>query len=187
MESTTHQPPLIRLPAELRNTIHEPVLCGGVIHVDAHTPLPIFLGLRLTCRQIHDETKLLLLSKNIIHVDSGLYLQKWLSKRDIHQQAAISTMRLGYMTSLWWGDNSQDWHPDFCRYPRHNQQLHESLAMLPSLRNIVLRVKASASKGRYPTARSAGASDILPFLLDEFEDVEARYSWCFSLDGVCYC
>jgi hypothetical protein len=82
---------LLELPAELRNMIYHYVLDGESIYAYSITRGKTYLGLLLSCRQIYQETELLLYSVSIFPIDFG-DLGDWLSDRTDRQLAVISSI-----------------------------------------------------------------------------------------------
>ncbi|KAF2831193.1 hypothetical protein CC86DRAFT_271354, partial [Ophiobolus disseminans] len=85
------QSPLLRLPGEIRNAIYKYALCHRVINVNGDPTTSSLLGLTRTCRQIYNQTEILLYSQNKFQMFSRLELAPWLSKRTTRQLSVIST------------------------------------------------------------------------------------------------
>jgi hypothetical protein len=92
MQSLSHQSPLLRLPAEIRNQIYEYVMCNQTIAINARPPRSVF-SLPRTCRQIYHETELLFYSGNMFQTREDIVLKEWLAARSARQLAAIQSVQ----------------------------------------------------------------------------------------------
>jgi hypothetical protein len=105
----SRDPLLLRLPAELRNTIYEHALGHPEYEITSslNTITKIAspsLGLLRTCRQIHNETVSLFWVSSTFDCHHGLrYLHMWLETQSFDRQAVVSSIRLGFYIELQWG------------------------------------------------------------------------------------
>jgi hypothetical protein len=101
-------PPLLRLPAELRNNIYEYALGRPEFQVTCKLDMIIrnaspSLALLRACRQTHIETTSLFWSISTFDCHLGLqYMRLWLETQSLSRQAAISSVKVRFMTDLEW-------------------------------------------------------------------------------------
>jgi hypothetical protein len=106
------QSPLLRLPAEIRNEVYKYALCDQVLDVDGKSAERNLFGLTLACRQLYQETELLIYSRNTLRIKDGPKFEKWLKKRTGPQLAAISTIKLAYCMDIRGSLVHGGWHKD---------------------------------------------------------------------------
>ncbi|KAJ4987365.1 hypothetical protein SVAN01_07103 [Stagonosporopsis vannaccii] len=106
MSSTTKSSPLLFLPAELRNIIWTLVLGETIVSIDCEIRIPWGirvknstakqhnLALLRTCRQIHNETRLLPFILNTFQFRSEDVFKPWLARFKPEQRLAIAQIRL---------------------------------------------------------------------------------------------
>jgi len=149
-------------------------LCGQMIGVCTGSPQSNFLGLPMTCRQIHHETKFLIYWNNTFRTNFGDRLLDWLYTRTIHQLSVITTIRFEAKMFFSGLSESQQWR--FVNRFRAfaTPEMHLCLVMLPSLRAVVLRVETVAFQHQGVPYHGPSRSDMLHLLLNEINEVEER-------------
>ncbi|KAF2118392.1 hypothetical protein BDV96DRAFT_643639 [Lophiotrema nucula] len=99
------QSALLRLPAEIRNTIWEHAICGDRIEPGSNLRLmtknrPVIqdfkVGLPFVCRHVHSETIQLFYAHNTFHFKDGIAMQDWAWKRLSTQLKAVRSVMTTY-------------------------------------------------------------------------------------------
>jgi hypothetical protein len=174
MQSLSHQSPLLRLPAEIRNQIYEYVMCNQTIAINARPPRSVF-SLPRTCRQIYHETELLFYSGNTFQTREDIVLKEWLAARSARQLAAIQSVQYVFELSLDWNNSWQTWQswswsdlfpPEFS---------HLSMPVLPALRRVVVHAEVALSRQSQAAPRGPTQYDDFRWLSDEIEVLEMNF------------